>query len=1341
MATTSALNGTDDGTSNDVPALAAAIALAGTDGDDSLPGTDDNDTLEGGAGNDTLAGIAGDDVLDGGEGFDVIDLSTDGEVAGLTIILVQSPNDTQLDATAIGYGVDTYRNIEGVIGSIAADQIIGSSNGDYLAGGGGGDTLRGGKGDDTLIGGGGFTPNVMDLSDGTTSISLKLSDNKDDYVSIDLTAAGLGTDQYKLIGGAIGTSFADTLTGNDFNNLFIGGAGNDKLTAGDGLDTLDGGVGADTMDGGVGDDWYYVDDAGDSVIEGKGQSEDLVYSSIAYKLGTNVEDLVLIGKADLDGSGNELNNRIDGNDGNNSLAGFGEMDFLKGEGGNDTLDGGAAVDFLYGGKGDDVYYVDDVQDFVNEFFNEGYDTVYTSVSYNIVGSETEQLVLVGADAKLGAGNALDNKILGSEADNTLFGISGSDSLYGDAGNDTLQGGFGNDTQDGGDGADLLIFGIDDNNEGPSGGVVLALVQSDKDTVVDLTSIGLGKDTYRNIEGVSGSVFGDTLTGSDAGDILLGAGGDDSIAGGDGNDTLDGGGVGGVDTLAGGEGADLLRNINAGEATGDAGNDTMFGGGLATLDGGSGDDSLAGEGGANLLNGGEGSDTLDQKGGGFNTLIGGVGGDKLTAEHGDDVLDGGEGNDTMSGGLGNDLYFYEGPGDVIIETKFDADDSVISDVALSGVMLNIENYGFFNASAVKFIANNIENEIVGSAFADFIDGSGGNDDLWGGEGNDTLIGGKGNDYLDGESGLDSMVGGGGNDIYVLDNFDDVYVDSGGFDAVVVSFSFDLLTDKFPGMEIHALSGTDPLNAAGTGGSNFLFGNDGGNLISGRGGDDFLIGNGGNDTLNGGGGIDRMEGDLGNDLYYVDNFKDIISEAFGSPSDIDTVKSTVSYRLGAGLENLELMGAMPLNGTGNDLDNILVGNAAANRLDGGAGEDTLAGGGGNDVYIIDVAGDDVVETGGPMGGIDTIFSKVDYALGANEERLVLDAKGKAAAATGNELNNILVGNGLDNTLDGSLGLDQMTGGAGNDLYRVDNEGELALENIAGAKGGYDTVESQVSYTLIGNVEQLTLLGDGDLNGTGNAIANLIEGNDGLNKLRGGAGNDTLDGGKGDDTLDGGAGNDSMAGGEGNDTYIVNSPGDSISDSGGADTVQTVTSLTLGADLEDMQLLGKGNINGAGNGAANVITGNAGNNVLNGDLGEDTLLGGAGNDRLFGGDGADSLNGGAGNDVIVGGAGADNIDASLGNDRLFYTNVIDAGDIVTAFDGAAAGGQDQVNLDLLLDSLKIAGKDRASRVGVFDDGDKVEVRVDADGDAGNGYELVVTTLNTADTITLGADVVLGS
>ena len=147
----------------------------------------------------------------------------------------------------------------------------------------------------------------------------------------------------------------------------------------------------------------------------------------------------------------------------------------------------------------------------------------------------------------------------------------------------------------------------------------------------------------------------------------------------------------------------------------------------------------------------------------------------------------------------------------------------------------------------------------------------------------------------------------------------------------------------------------------------------------------------------------------------------------------------------------------------------------------------------------------------------------------------------------------------------------------------------------------MQTSVSYTLGDNVENLTLTGTANINGTGNGDANVITGNSGNNILVGGAG---------DDTLDGGAGADSMRGGAGNDTFVVDNAGDVVTESSpanGVDTVLSSVTFNLGANVDNLTLTGNANINGGGNGDANVITGNAGNNILTGGGGNDTLVGG--------------------------------------------------------------------------------------------------------------------------------------
>src|SRR5581483_11540314 len=192
--------------------------------------------------------------------------------------------------------------------------------------------------------------------------------------------------------------------GNTLNNTIYG-------TGGDNL--LNGNAGADSMYGGAGNDSYFVDNAGDQVVENSGAGNDTVYASVDYTLAANVENLILQGGA-TQGYGNTLNNTI------------------YGTGGDNLLNGNAGADSMYGGAGNDSYFVDNVGDQVVENSGEGNDTVYASVDYNLAAS-VENLILQSG-ATQGYGNTLNNTIYGTGGDNLLNGNAGADSMYGGAGN-------------------------------------------------------------------------------------------------------------------------------------------------------------------------------------------------------------------------------------------------------------------------------------------------------------------------------------------------------------------------------------------------------------------------------------------------------------------------------------------------------------------------------------------------------------------------------------------------------------------------------------------------------------------------------------------------------------------------------------------------------------------------------------------------------------------------------------------------------------------------------------------------------------------------------------------
>ena len=407
--------------------------------------------------------------------------------------------------------------------------------------------------------------------------------------------------------------------------------------------------------------------------------------------------------------------------------------------------------------------------------------------------------------------------------------------------------------------------------------------------------------------------------------------------------------------------------------------------------------------------------------------------------------------------------------------------------------------------------------------DNLTGGTGDDELESGGGADSLSGAAGNDDLNGGTGADTMTGGIGNDTYTVDHLLDTIVESpgSGTDLALSSVTYTLSAS----VENLTLTGAGAIHGTGNSGANILTGNEGANILTGGAAVDTLYGNGGIDTLEGGTGGDIMYGGTGDDTYYVDSALDQVNE-LSAADGFDSVRSTVTWTLGANVERLTLTGTAVVNGTGNSLANILLGNSAANQLDGGTGADEMRGAAGNDTYVVDNVGDAIFEIS-PADGTDTVNSSVTFALGSYMENLVLTGSA-SINATGNTLVNSLTGNSGANVLNGGAGADTMTGLTGDDTYTVDDLGDVVVE---AAGSGTDLVSSGVSYTLSASIENLTLTGSA-VSGTGNGAANTITGNNIANTLSGADASDILIGDFGTDTLDGGSLHDSLYGGPSND-----------------------------------------------------------------------------------------------------------------------------------------------------------------------------------------------------------------
>ncbi len=438
-----------------------------------------------------------------------------------------------------------------------------------------------------------------------------------------------------------------TTSGNTIENV-VTGDGNDTIIGNALHNTIRGMRGADRMEGRGGNDLYYVDNAGDRVIETNGNGNDRVFSSISFALrdhSQHLEHLRLTGSGHIDGTGNAQNNVINGNNGNNVLNGALGNDLLFGGGGNDTFRDDHGADNMFGGAGNDLYYVDNAGDQLNETNGNGNDRVFSSISFALRdhSQHLEHLRLTGSGHIDGTGNAQNNVINGNNGNNVLNGAFGNDILFGGGGNDTFRDDHGADNMFGGAGNDLYYV---DN----AGDRVIETNGNGNDRVFSSISFAL-RDHSQHLEHLrltgsghidgTGNAQNNVINGNNGNNVLNGALGNDLLFGGGGNDTFRD--DHGADNMFGGAGNDLYYVDNAGDQlneTNGNGNDRVF----SSI-------SFA------LRDHSQHLEHLRLTGSGHIDGTGNAQNNTIVGNSGNNILDGAVGNDMLTGGLGSDIFRF------------------------------------------------------------------------------------------------------------------------------------------------------------------------------------------------------------------------------------------------------------------------------------------------------------------------------------------------------------------------------------------------------------------------------------------------------------------------------------------------------------------------------------------------------------------------------------------------------------------------------------------------------------------------------------------------------------
>ncbi len=1101
-----------------------------------ITGTSGNDTLNGTAGADTINALLGKDAVDGLGGAD-------------TLIVDYS-------AVTVANILETFFNLPSIVASSGGSfaGAIKTVNGLHMTTFAGVETLQ-----VTLDPYNNLL--VLEASALLLGASVALDGGAGtDTLDVDFSAHG-GVDLH--FGPNVSGGFGSIV---NFENFRLkAGAGTDNVTGGDGDDILAGGGGADTLDGGAGADTLYsgtlspawqtpifannvsytppVLDTGNEVdtlrggsgwdrifagfgdiIDGGADGADLLISLRGSSAGLTIDFRALANGGSLTVGGGLISNIkgviwIDGSDHDDILTGSDALGFqnwsfapIFGRGGNDHLTAGSATGNIYGGDGNDVI---DAPYNSGAYYGEGGDDVINSlgVQSQSFGGDGDDILNVagsghGGDGNdiitiddtypylgLGFGDAGDDQLNGSALASRLSGGSGADIIYGNGGADALYSGgldsgfftpefpFSGEVANeadhgtehdqlfGGADNDRLSIGYGDDADGGAGTNALALSLRGAGAGITLSTaaiIGggpyaLGGGTIANIHSIAvlwGTNFADSLTFAPQSTAIV-------VYGEGGNDVINATGAG--DSIHGGSGADI---ISAG-----GGDDTLY------LD--ASDDVGAGE----QINGGSGVDTIRASHGADGEFD--LTGATLTGIEAINLFIAVVTTTTLASvtSLTGTFRFANGGAVALAGTVTSAGSLFFTlsefgnQIDLTGVQKNgfLQVYGAGGDDVIT----------AGAAGGSYY-GGGGTDVVTGGGGIDFLYGDEGNDRLDGRGGGDWMTGGTGDDVYILDHSDDRVFENAGGGSDSIESSVTITAQNSANVETLKLTGTAAINATGSGGDNAL------------------VGNGANNVLNGGGGADSMTGGLGDDLYFVDNAGDIVTENVGEGTDeVRTGLASFSIAALANVENLTGLAATGQTLTGNSGNNVVTGGGGNDfvRFQDG-GNDSGIGGLGNDVFLFGSTMDglDLVDGGagtdqialqggsaftfgsgvvgieslGLLSGSDTRFGGPggllhSYGLTTRDVNV---AAGVQLVVDGAKL---LVGENLTFNgaaeSDGSFfiyggrGVDTLMGGAKNDVFLFGSDNHFGASDVVnGGSAGTDQLALRGSYTLTFGAGQL-------------------------------------------------------------------------------------------------------------------------------------------------------------------------------------------------------------------------------------------------------------------------------